>query len=1285
MRLGFASGLALVVLAALGIPTTLVSTGTAAVAQPIAPAGAARGLTTVGAGGWSVLTSSTATQGGAKISAPGFNTSGWLSVAPDDAGAPGTEIAALLQNGKCPNVFFADNMKTCFGYTGKVGPVTVPQFSVPWWYRTDFTPNLTAGQAASLIVNGVVGKADVWVNGHEVATNATVTGAYTRFTFDVTSLLTSGTNSLAVEVYPNDPTTMLTVDNVDWSQIPPDNNTGIQFPIQLQVSDALSVGNAHVVQDTAANLSSSALTVKTDVTNSTASSQTGTVVATVTPPSGGGSPITVQQSVTVAAHATQTVTFSPSAFPSLTISQPKVWWPYQMGAQPLYTLDTSVGGASGNSTHETFGIRTVGTSLIGKSAAAPDGVRQYSVNGVPFVLRGGGFASDMFLRYSSADAARQIALLKNLGLNTVRLEGHFAPDDLYQQLDAAGIMVDAGFQCCDAWEPSGTPSQADLNVMKLSALTIGQHERNHPSVITLSWSDNAPGAQQESVSLQAFQQADFDVPFVASAEYNSGQSLGPSGEKEGPYDYVPPSYWYDTSHFSSGDSTRTNAGGSWGLDSEQSAGDTIPTLDSINRFLSPSDQANLWQNPSFNQYHANYESGHGGYKFGTLFVFDQALTNRYGKWHDLASYVQEAQLQNYENTRSQFEAFLAHSTNQPTPATGTIYWQANKGWPSLLWTLFNSDGDQAGSFFGAKKANETLHAILAQDNNTVVLDNLGSATQSGLSVESKVYNTNGAVLDDQTASGISLAGQQVRTSVLSAKVPSSAPGNVYFVELLLKQNGTVVDRNVYWQSTKQDVVNWTSTLGQPQATMTQYADLSGLNSLAQAKISATATSSAQPGSNGADRVAKVTVTNTSSTPTVGFFLRADLRRGTGGGAELPGDNQVASALWDDNDVTLWPGESQTLSVGYRSADLAGATPVISVSGNNVAKVDVVAGGGTPTPAVPSGLTVTGATNSSIDLSWTENNNADPAASYKVYEGGTVVATPTGTSASIGGLAAGSTHTYTVAAVDAAGAESAQSASATGTTSGGATAPAVPSGLTVTGSTDTSLGLSWTENNNADPAASYKVYEGGTVVATPTTTSATITGLAAGSTHTHTVTAVDSAGNESAHSASATGTTTSPTGAITNGGFESGDFTGWTRTGTTNITTAGPHSGTHAAMLGAKSPTNGDSTVKQTFTVPAGATQLSFYYSITCPDEVRYDWATAKLKDNTTGVTTAPLAKTCTNGAGWKPVTAAVTAGHSYTLTLVSHDENSPGDATYTLYDDVTINGAVPRVSPMRAA
>jgi Zn-dependent metalloprotease len=183
----------------------------------------------------------------------------------------------------------------------------------------------------------------------------------------------------------------------------------------------------------------------------------------------------------------------------------------------------------------------------------------------------------------------------------------------------------------------------------------------------------------------------------------------------------------------------------------------------------------------------------------------------------------------------------------------------------------------------------------------------------------------------------------------------------------------------------------------------------------------------------------------------------------------------------------------------------------------------------------------------------------------------------------------------------------------------------------------------------------------TGAATPAGTSTiTVTGTGTSGTHTATfsLTVNGSGGGGSA---------------LTNGGFETGDLTGWTGTGTTSIVSSGAHSGTYAAQLGSGSPTNGDSSAAQTFTAPTGSSHLSLWYNVTCPDTVTYDWATVTLKDTTAGTTATVLSRTCASSSGWKQATATVTAGHSYTLTLTSHDDDYAGDPTYTQYDDVAVS------------
>ncbi len=977
------------------------------------------------------------------------------------AGSGGSVALNLPTDVTAANVYYSNNLELCFGplRTGEGAIPSTSEFYRPWWFRTDFTADLATDQRARLVINGVVGQADVWVNGVEVATQATVQGAFAAYSFDVTDLLRSGTNSLAIEMFANNGSTMFTTDFVDWSAIPPDNNTGIAFPIQLHVSRALFIENAHVVQNDNTAMTQADLTVLADVTNTTSSPQTGTVSATITPPSGG--PIVVSKSVTVPAGTTQNVSFAPSDYSSLSLHHPQVWWPYQMGDQPLYglTMDVSQGAVvSDAALPQTFGIRTITTYLTPPSTMGQYslqwGSRVYVVNGIPFEFRGGGWQPDILLRYSSQDTANQVQIMRGMGLNGFRTEGKELPADFYEQMDRAGLVIDSGFTCCNKWQPSSNGSGVtayEYSVIYQSSYTIGQRLRNHPSVLGYGYSDNQPTRQQEIWSNMGFNAADFQLPILSAAEYKTSGVLGAAGEKEGPYDWVPPSYWYDNVHASTGDSSLTNNGGAWAWDSETGPGDTVPTQDSLNRFLSPGDQAILWQYPGSHQFHTNAESAtancppasstltlgvsaatwasgtatvtflptvptapmvgsivtiagvgpagydgtftitassttsvtyalaanpgtyvsggtvtipsgwsttcngsHSGYNFGTLANLNISIARRYGNWTSQAQYVNLAQISNYENFRSMFEAYLAHWSDPVSPSTGLNVWMLNKGWPSFLWNIYNYDYDLAGSFYGSQKAQEDLHVLFAYDTNTVTVDNLTGMAQTGLSVESRVVDLTGAVLNSQTMSGLSLATQAVQTSVLKPNVPATtAPpvaAQTYFVELVLKQNGKVVDRNVYWLSTQQDIVNWSSTLGNPQATMTQYGNLQGLQSLPASSVQVAAATT----SGGGTSTTTVRITNPTANPTVAFFVRADVRRGTAGGAELPGDNQVLPITWSDNDITLWPGQSQTLVATYRTSLLGGASPVVSIMGSNVPGFDIVASA-TALPAMPAGV------------------------------------------------------------------------------------------------------------------------------------------------------------------------------------------------------------------------------------------------------------------------------------------------------------------------------------------
>lgn len=176
-----------------------------------------------------------------------------------------------------------------------------------------------------------------------------------------------------------------------------------------------------------------------------------------------------------------------------------------------------------------------------------------------------------------------------------------------------------------------------------------------------------------------------------------------------------------------------------------------------------------------------------------------------------------------------------------------------------------------------------------------------------------------------------------------------------------------------------------------------------------------------------------TVKNTGGSTVTGWNIQFDLdpsevlTSSTGVTYTSSGTHYTLTAT--GTAATLVPGAS--VLVHFKGSESAGH--YIAPTGVTVAPGD--GGGGSTSPATPTGLAVTATTASSISLAWTETDNADPAASYKVLEGSVVVASPTTTSATVGGLAAGTTHTYTVEAVDSSGNASAPSSAVSATTAG----------------------------------------------------------------------------------------------------------------------------------------------------------------------------------------------------------------------------------------------------------
>nr|WP_202425642.1 fibronectin type III domain-containing protein [Streptomyces sp. HUCO-GS316] len=186
-------------------------------------------------------------------------------------------------------------------------------------------------------------------------------------------------------------------------------------------------------------------------------------------------------------------------------------------------------------------------------------------------------------------------------------------------------------------------------------------------------------------------------------------------------------------------------------------------------------------------------------------------------------------------------------------------------------------------------------------------------------------------------------------------------------------------------------------------------------------------------------------------------------------------------------------------------------------------------GDTQAPTVPDGLRSTGTTASSVSLAWNASSDDTGVTGYDVYRDGTKASTVSGTSATVSGLAASTSYSFTVRARDAAGNVSAASNSLPVTTSAGsggtdAQAPSAPNGLYSPSKTSSSVSLAWNASSDNVGVTGYDVYRGTTKVSTVTGTSATVSGLSASTGYSFTVKARDAAGNVSASSNSVSVTT-----------------------------------------------------------------------------------------------------------------------------------------------------------------
>jgi exo-1,4-beta-D-glucosaminidase len=830
--------------------------------------------------GWALRSANDVTDGGATISQVGYGTSGWYPIA-----LPSTVLAGLVSNNVYQNIYFGTNLQS------------VPDLTTQnWWYRGEFAaPNATAGQAYWLRFKGISYRAQIWLNGTQLDANAVGTMAVHEY--NVTSVIHPGAaNAIAILVTPpahgcND----LSFCTVDWNPEAPDMNAGVWGKTLLDTTGAVALRDPYVKTVLPLPATSSAdLTVYVDAINATSAPVTTTISGTVTK---GATSISVSQAVTLNANERREIVFDPAAYPQLHVNNPVLWWPYQFGSPELYHLAVSAtaGGGTSDTKAIDFGIRqftdyrtTVnGTSFVG-----------YKVNGQNIFFRGGGYVWDMLQRFDPKSAAATIQYVKDMGLNAIRFEGTVGYEDLYDLADRAGVMLMSGFACCSAWEKDAWSAEQE-QVAHASLDSQMRNLRAHASPFVWAFGSDCPVsathlAQYKAIANGLHWQNPTLDNVATWCNSNAGMKM------DGPYMWEPPVLWWDTSQ----------AGSAFGTNAEEGT-ESPPPLESLQKFIGPND---LWPIGSVWNYHA----GKSHSVFDNIKQYTSGINGRYGTSSDAADYSRKSELQNYENTRSFFEAWNSHEYTQ---SFGVIFWMLNNVWPSVHWNLYDSFLKPGGGYFGAKKANEPVHIAYDYFTKNVYVVNSTLTLRTGLTATATLYNVPDLTQRYTTQVAVS-APANASTQILTIPAPAGL-SSTYFIRLQLRDSaGALVSNNLYWYSTTTDVLSghasWYRT------TVKSYANFSGLNALAS-NSNVTATASRTIGAG--QETVNITLHNASTT-NIAFFMRPEITAGNGG-------NEVLPVTYSDNYVSLWPGESTTITGTYQTVDLGGRAPYVRVRGYNV--------------------------------------------------------------------------------------------------------------------------------------------------------------------------------------------------------------------------------------------------------------------------------------------------------------------------------------------------------------
>jgi hypothetical protein len=317
----------------------------------------------------------------------------------------------------------------------------------------------------------------------------------------------------------------------------------------------------------------------------------------------------------------------------------------------------------------------------------------------------------------------------------------------------------------------------------------------------------------------------------------------------------------------------------------------VPTADSM-RLMMP--EKDLWPIGTIWYFHDFYQA--------RCRTYTKRVDQLYGPSNSIDEFCEKAQMHDWHNAKAMMEAWRSNS------GSGGLIWMSHPAWPSTICQLYDYYLNPTAAYFGVRLANEPLHILWdASTSEVKVANNTGSNFQD-LEAQASIYDMNGKQRAHQEAH-VTASADGLAADCFALDFPADLTP-VHFIKLTLTDGGKVVSKNFYWRGTKPE-------------------DYLKLNEMEKAPISASVVETEHNDQTTLD----IHLDNRSAQ--VSLMVCAKVVKAS------DKDQRILPIFYDDNYISLLPGEQREIHADFESSLLAGARPCVVIQGWNVPAVEVL--------------------------------------------------------------------------------------------------------------------------------------------------------------------------------------------------------------------------------------------------------------------------------------------------------------------------------------------------------